>query len=52
MDSSNLTVAEFKTMIIKMLNELLGSVEKFSENFNREIKKNKNENGNCKREPV
>ena len=39
MGSSNLTDAEFKTLVIKMLNELLGSVDKFSENFNKEIKK-------------
>ena len=37
-ESSNLTDAEFKTRIIKMLNELLGSVAKFTENFNKEIK--------------
>ena len=34
MESSNLTDAEFKTLVIKMLNELLGSVE----NSNKEIK--------------
>ena len=39
MESSNLTDAEFKTLIIKMLNELRGSVDEFSENFNDEIKK-------------
>ena len=39
MDSSNLTVAEFKTMIIKMLNELRGSVDESSRNFNRDKKK-------------
>ena len=27
MESSNLTDAEFKTLVIKMLNELLGNVE-------------------------
>ena len=27
--SSNLTGAEFKTLVIKMLNQLLGSVDKF-----------------------
>ena len=36
-ESSNLTDAEFKTLAIKMLDELLGSVDKFSENFNKEI---------------
>ena len=40
MESSNITDAEFKTLVIKMLNELLGSVDKFSENFDKEIKKN------------
>ena len=34
MESSNLIDSEFKTLVIKMLNELLGSVE----NFNKEIK--------------
>ena len=49
MVSSNLTDAEFKTLVIEMLNELLGIVE----NFNKEIKKkHKNGNGNYKREPV
>ena len=38
MELSNLTDAEFKTPVIKMLNALLGSVDKFSENFNNEIK--------------
>ena len=39
--SSNLTDAEFKTLVIKMLNELMGSVDEFSENFNKEIKNTK-----------
>ena len=38
MESSNLTDAEFKTLVVKMLNELLGYVDKFCENFNKEIK--------------
>ena len=38
MESSNLTDAEFKTMVIKMLNELMGSVDEFSENFNKDTK--------------
>ena len=29
-ESSNLTDAQFKTLVTKMLNELLGSVDKFS----------------------
>ena len=39
MESSNETDAEFKTLVIKMLNELKGSVDELSENFNKEIKK-------------
>ena len=50
MESSNLTDAEFKTLVIKMLNELIGSVDELSENFNKEIKKHKN--GIYEREPV
>ena len=38
METSNLTGVEFKTLVIKILNELLGSVDKFSDNFNKEIK--------------
>ena len=38
MDSNNLTDAELKTLVIKMLNELMESVDKFSDNFNKEIK--------------
>ena len=52
MEASNLTDAEFKTLVIKMLNELRGSVDDFSENFHKEIKKkHKSRNGNYKREP-
>ena len=46
MESNNL---EFKTLVIKMLKKLLGRVNKFSENFKKEIKKHKNGNGNYKR---
>ena len=35
MKSSNLTDAEFKTLLIKMLNELRGSVDEFRETFNK-----------------
>ena len=38
MEPSNLTDAEFKTLAIKTFNELRGSVDEFSENFNKEIK--------------
>ena len=41
MRSSSLTDAGFKTLVIKILNELLGSVDKISENFNKEIKNTK-----------
>ena len=49
MESSNLTDAEFKTLVIKMLHELQGRVDELSENFNKEIK---NRNGHYKRERV
>ena len=51
MQPSNLIDAEFKTLLIKMLNELRGRVDEFSENFNKEIK-HENGNGNNKRESV
>ena len=35
MESSNLADVEVKTLVIKMLNELLGSVDKFSENLTK-----------------
>ena len=38
MESGNLTDTECKTLSIKMLNELSGSVDEFSENFNKERK--------------
>ena len=50
MELSNLTDTEFKTLVIKMFNEINGSVNELSENFNKEIKNH--ENGNYKREPV
>ena len=37
METSNLPHAEFKTMIIRMLNELRGRVEEFTKNFKKEI---------------
>ena len=52
MESSNLIDAEFKTLVIKMFNELRGKVDELSENFNKEIKKHKNGKENYKREPV
>ena len=37
METSNLSDAEFKILIIKMLNELRGRIDRFSQNFNKEI---------------
>ena len=39
MESSNLTDAEFKTLVIKMLNELRGGIEELSEEFKNNILK-------------
>ena len=50
MESSNLTDAEFKTLVIKMLNELMGSVDELSQNFTQRGKIHKNGNGNYKKE--
>ena len=41
MESSHLNEAKFKTLVIKMFNELVGSVDEFSENFNKEIERQK-----------
>ena len=38
MESGNLTDAEFKTLVEKMINELMRRIIEFSENFNKEIK--------------
>ena len=51
METSNLPDAEFKTLVIKMLNELRGRVDELSENFNKEIE-NKNGDGKDNRKPV
>ena len=37
METSNLLDVEFKTLVIRMLNELKGKVDKCSEKFNEEI---------------
>ena len=37
MDSSNLTDTEFKTQVIKILDEIRGSVDEFRENFKKEM---------------
>ena len=47
-ESSNLKESEFKILVIKMLNELRGRVEKLSENFNKEIENIKMEMENIK----
>ena len=50
-EMSNLKDAEFKTLVIRMLNELKGRVDELSVNFNREVENIKMEMEN-KREPV
>ena len=50
-ESNNVNDAKFKTLVVKMLSELMGSVDEFSENVNKKIKSKKG-NGNYKREPV
>ena len=42
METSNPSDAEFKTLVIKMLNELRGRVDKLSDNFNKEVQNKKN----------
>ena len=37
METSNLLDAEFKTLVIKMLNEFRGRADELNENFNKEI---------------
>ena len=37
METSTLPDAEFKTMTIRILNELMGTVKELSENFKEEI---------------
>ena len=37
MEISNLSDAEFKTLVIRMLNEFKRRVDELSENFNKEI---------------
>ena len=43
METSNLPDAEFKTLVLRMLNELRGKRDDLSENFNIEIGANKKE---------
>ena len=42
METSNLPDAEFKTLIIRMLNKLRGRIDELNENFNKEIVNIKN----------
>ena len=44
MEAKNLLDAEFKTLVIKMLNELRGRTEELSKDFNRESKHKKSRN--------
>ena len=37
MEASSLPDAEFKTLVIRMLNELKGRLEELGENFNKEV---------------
>ena len=37
METSNLPDAEFKTLVIRMLNELRGRIDQFGEKFSKEI---------------
>ena len=48
METSNLPDAEFKTLVIRMLNELKGRVDELRENFNSITKAH----GNHKKELV
>ena len=49
MESSNITDAEFKTLVIKMLSEHRGRIDELSENFNKEIENIKVEIENIKK---
>ena len=49
METRNLLGAEFKTLVIRMLNELRRRVDEFYENFNIE-KGNKNGGRKCKKD--
>ena len=51
METSNLLDAEFKTLVIRMLNELRERVDELTENFNK-ARKHKNGIRNHKKEPV
>ena len=49
METNNLLDTEFKTLFVRMLNELKRRVDELSENFNKEIENIKAELQNIKR---
>ena len=52
METSNLPDIEFKTLVIRMLNDLRGRVEEQSENFGKEIVKTNMKTENIKKKSV
>ena len=52
MQISNLLDTEFKTLVIRMLNECRGRVDELSENFNKEMGNIKMETENIKKYQV
>ena len=52
MEISNTPDAEFKTLIIRLLNKVRGIIDELSEKFNKEIGNIKMDTENIKKEPV
>ena len=52
METRNLPDAEFKTLVIRVLNELRGRVDDLSKNFNKELGNIKKEDRKHNKEPV
>ena len=52
MEISNILDVEFKTLVIRMLNDLRGRVEEQSENFGKEIVKTNMKTENIKKKSV
>ena len=52
METSNLPDIEFKTLVIRMLNDLRGREEEQSENFGKEIVKTNMKTENIKKKSV
>ena len=52
METSNLTEAEIKTLVIRMLSKIREKIDDFSENFNKEIGNTKMEIENIKQRTV